>query len=333
MGQQPQNTSTAEASPVLAIMVMLAMMAALLIVGLGQLNGDPAGAPDDEAPAVAEAAPTLTPIPTWTPEPTEAPAAELDPARIRAGESVYSGTCAACHGFDARGIPGLGDSMVDNPFINDLSDADLAAFIIEGRPSYHPDNVTGIAMPARGGNPSLSDDAIDDLVIYIRSLNPDASPPTSGDAPSAPEVAEAPDAVDTTDEIDEIEPAAPAEPREPREFVLPSLDMLDLPEREPREQTGLDPFFTSGETAYNMSCAGCHGLDGGGVEFIAGPLSESDLIADRDGIGLQEYLTRAEPPVNPEEAFPHPYRGGYPQLTDEQIRNVIAYLYQLVNGE
>ncbi len=86
------------------------------------------------------------------------------------GEELFSATCAACHGADATGIAGLGPSMVDNTFIDGLSDDELLAFLIEGRPADHPDNTTGIAMPPKGGNPALSDDDLNDLIAYLRDL-------------------------------------------------------------------------------------------------------------------------------------------------------------------
>lgn len=82
---------------------------------------------------------------------------------------IYSSTCAACHGFDAHGIPGLGKDLITSPFVHSLSDADLLQFVITGRDSSSPDNTTGIPMPSRGGNPSLTDAQILDIIAYIRS--------------------------------------------------------------------------------------------------------------------------------------------------------------------
>jgi disulfide bond formation protein DsbB len=52
--------------------------------------------------------------------------------------------------------------------VTDQSDSDLIAFIIEGRTIDHPDNITGVAMLPRGGNPSLSDQDIANIVAYIK---------------------------------------------------------------------------------------------------------------------------------------------------------------------
>jgi disulfide bond formation protein DsbB len=87
-----------------------------------------------------------------------------------AGEEIYSSTCAACHGADATGIEGLGKNLHNNAFVNGLSDAELVDFINEGRLADHPDNETGVAMPPKGGNPSLDDDDLLDVVAYLRTL-------------------------------------------------------------------------------------------------------------------------------------------------------------------
>jgi disulfide bond formation protein DsbB len=87
-----------------------------------------------------------------------------------AGAPVYRGVCATCHGADLGGVQGLGRPLIPSSFITDQSDDDLVAFIIEGRPIDHPDNITGVAMLPRGGNPSLSDQDIANIVAYIKAL-------------------------------------------------------------------------------------------------------------------------------------------------------------------
>lgn len=87
----------------------------------------------------------------------------------QAGATVYSGNCAACHASDLSGIDGLGVMLAPNEFVASMSEDDLAAFIIVGRAADDPDNMGGIAMPARGGNPSLSDQDIQDVAAYLKA--------------------------------------------------------------------------------------------------------------------------------------------------------------------
>ena len=98
----------------------------------------------------------------------------LDPAMIAEGQTAFSTVCTACHGLNATGVQGLGKDLVTSEFVNSLSDEDLAQFIIVGREFTDPLNTTGIAMPARGGNPALTDEQIDLIVVYLRSLAADA---------------------------------------------------------------------------------------------------------------------------------------------------------------
>ena len=79
------------------------------------------------------------------------------------GQEIYSQTCVACHGADGSGaIPGVPD------FKERLSKSDDILFqhIIEGFQSPG----SPMAMPARGGNPNLSDQDIQKVLSYIKNL-------------------------------------------------------------------------------------------------------------------------------------------------------------------
>lgn len=89
---------------------------------------------------------------------------------VAAGEDVFMNTCAACHGTDAEGLPGSGKALKDNTFIQDSSDEDLVGFIEVGRGADDPENTTGVAMPPKGGNPSLDTEDLQNVVAYLRTL-------------------------------------------------------------------------------------------------------------------------------------------------------------------
>ncbi len=101
---------------------------------------------------------------------TEAPSGAGSGGDAANGEKVFAGTCSACHGADAMGIDGLGKQLVESEFVASQSDSELFTLITTGRPSSDPLNTTGVDMPPKGGNPSLNDAAIADLVAYLRSL-------------------------------------------------------------------------------------------------------------------------------------------------------------------
>ncbi len=89
----------------------------------------------------------------------------------QAGQQLFASSCSSCHGPEGKGMPGLGSDLTTSEFVAGLSDSELVAFITEGRPPDHPDNTTGVAMPPKGGNPSLSDEDLANIVAYIRSIH------------------------------------------------------------------------------------------------------------------------------------------------------------------
>ncbi|MDJ0960314.1 MAG: cytochrome c [Acidimicrobiia bacterium] len=90
---------------------------------------------------------------------------------IAAGKSLYDGSCVACHAEGGVGIDGLGKPLVGSEFINGLNDADLVEFLTVGRDTSDPANTSGVAMPAKGGNPSLTEADLQNIVAYLRSIN------------------------------------------------------------------------------------------------------------------------------------------------------------------
>ncbi|HJW83383.1 MAG TPA: cytochrome c [Anaerolineae bacterium] len=100
-------------------------------------------------------------------QPTQPPAIAGNPD---AGKTKFEGTCASCHGLDAKGLPNLGKDLTTSDFSKDLSDKDLVAFVMKGRSTSDPANTTGVDMPARGGNPALSETDMYDIVAYVRTL-------------------------------------------------------------------------------------------------------------------------------------------------------------------
>lgn len=73
-------------------------------------------------------------------------------------EAIYAASCAACHTTGAAGAPKLGDKSTWAPRIKSGTDA-LYISAIKGKN----------AMPAKGGNSSLSDDDVKAVVDYMVS--------------------------------------------------------------------------------------------------------------------------------------------------------------------
>ncbi len=81
-----------------------------------------------------------------------------------AGKAIYAQTCIACHGADGKGsIPGVTDlNAGDGPLSK--TDEELVRNISEGFQS--PGSF--IAMPAKGGNPTLTEEDIKAVLEYLR---------------------------------------------------------------------------------------------------------------------------------------------------------------------
>jgi cytochrome c oxidase cbb3-type subunit 3 len=79
---------------------------------------------------------------------------------MRLGASLYASYCTTCHGSDARGAPGY-PNLTDDVWIWGNSEQALTMTLKQGRNAVMP--ALGAAL---GG-----DDAIDDMVNYVRSLS------------------------------------------------------------------------------------------------------------------------------------------------------------------
>lgn len=90
---------------------------------------------------------------------------------VTAGKDKFRATCSACHGPDGEGVIGLGKDMTSSEFIAGQTNTELIEFIKVGRDPSHPLNTTGVAMPPKGGNPSLNDQDLADIVAFIRSIH------------------------------------------------------------------------------------------------------------------------------------------------------------------
>lgn len=87
-----------------------------------------------------------------------------------AGKELFNGTCASCHGTDGKD-PSVGKDITASAWIADATDAEVIALITNGRSTSDPENTTGVDMPVKGGNPSLTEENIADIAAYVRSIN------------------------------------------------------------------------------------------------------------------------------------------------------------------
>jgi len=104
------------------------------------------------------------------------------------GKRIFLGTCAACHAPDGSGVKGQGQNLRDSTFLKGKTDEQALAFVKAGRQPFDPESKLHLAMPARGGNPSLSDASLLDAIAYVRELEKQAAaaPPVVAAAGASP---------------------------------------------------------------------------------------------------------------------------------------------------
>ena len=109
----------------------------------------------------------ITTMAASTPTPGAAPLG--DPAK---GATLYGANCASCHGPSMAGNIGPAlNPIFKLPGVSDpLDPTFLIATITNGRP-HQAGDPGSLAMPAKGGNPNLTDQDVKDLAEYIIQQN------------------------------------------------------------------------------------------------------------------------------------------------------------------
>jgi len=119
----------------------------------------------------------ITTMAASTPSPPGGAPLPGDPAK---GATLYAANCTSCHGASMTG--GIGPAL--NPIFKLPGVADpldptfLIGIIPNGRAHQVGDPGT-VPMPAKGGNPALTDQDVKDLASFIIQQNRTGSPPLS----------------------------------------------------------------------------------------------------------------------------------------------------------
>jgi cytochrome c5 len=100
-----------------------------------------------------------------TPQPVRASAGGAGAVAGTSAKALYDGTCIACHGSDGKGtLPGVPDLSEPGGRLA-KPDSVLEKHILEG----FQEPGSPMAMPAKGGNPSLTPQEVANLLTYMRA--------------------------------------------------------------------------------------------------------------------------------------------------------------------
>ncbi len=280
-------------------------------------------------PVVKKAQQALAPIGKVEAK-VEAPAA--GPCVARTGESIYKETCATCHATGIANAPKIDDKAAWEPrMVNGIDGLLKTAIAGKG------------AMPARGGNPAITDEEMKEVILYMtKSAGIEASAPAKAEAvpttapvaPSASAIATtavaiaAPVAVAATTMAKAPEaPAAPKSPAAPESTAASTetpkatatqTEAPKTPEPVAVAQTETPAAdLAKGEKVYKTSCFACH------ESGVAGSPKLGDVAAwaARIAAGNEAMYNSA---INGKGVMPP--KGGNLGLSDEAVKAAVDYM-------
>jgi disulfide bond formation protein DsbB len=110
-----------------------------------------------------------------------------------------------------------------------------------------------------------------------------------------------------------------------------SSEPADTSDDTTEESTMSEGDPVAGETAFQSTCAACHGQDGKGLPNLGKNMTTSEFIAGSTDAELLAFVKVGRPIGDPANTtgVDMPPKGGNPALTDEDILNIISYIRTL----
>lgn len=220
------------------------------------------------------------------------------PKVFKTGEQVFAAVCTACHTAGIAGAPKVGDNAAWAPFITAGYDA-MMNVALHGKGG----------MPAKGGNPTLSDYEVARAVVYMAnksgaSLPEPAAPAAEGDkkeaaaAPAAAPAAAAPAA-----------PVVAAAPAAAAPAPAPAA-----PAAAPQATAAVNP---AGEKLYKSVCFACHATGVANAPKFGDKAAWDPYI--KTGMdAMVKIAMQGKPPMPP--------KGGAANASEDDIRAAVQYM-------
>ncbi|WP_253447094.1 cytochrome c5 family protein [Halomonas sp. Y3] len=208
------------------------------------------------------------------------------------GGAIYNRICMACHETGAAGAPIRGDEGA------------WSARIEQGWDTLLDHSINGFnAMPARGGNPNLSDEEVAASTAYL--LEPVMDVPELGGAAEEAPAEEAPVEEAPTEE-------APAEEEVASDDATEEAAAEEAADGDAPSHAGID-----GEPIYNQACMACH------MTGAAGAPIKGDAAAW--GSRLEQGMeTLYDHSINGIGAMPP--KGGFANLSDDEVKAAVDFM-------
>lgn len=225
------------------------------------------------------------------------------PKVFKTGEQVFQAVCTACHTAGVAGAPKVGDNAAWAPFIKSGFDA-MMNVALHGKGG----------MPAKGGNPTLSDFEVARAVVYMAnksggSLPEPAAPAEEGAkkeadaAPTAPAAA-APAAAPAAAAPAAAAPAAAAPAPAPAPAAAPA----------PQQAAAVNP---AGEKLYKSVCFACHATGVANAPKFGDKAAWEPYI--KTGMdAMVKVAMQGKPPMPP--------KGGAANASEDDIRAAVQYM-------
>lgn len=239
------------------------------------------------------------------------------PRVFKTGEQVFAAVCTACHTAGVAGAPKMGDNAAWAPFIKAGYDTMLNV-ALHGKGG----------MPAKGGNPTLSDYEVARAVVYMANKSgaslPEPAAPAeegakkeadAGAAVAAPAAgaAAAPGAAASGAAASGAAPAAAATAAAPAAAAPAAAPAAPAPAA-PQQAAAVNP---AGEKLYKSVCFACHATGVANAPKFGDKAAWAPYI--KTGMdAMVKVAMQGKPPMPP--------KGGAANASEEDIRAAVQYM-------
>ncbi len=222
------------------------------------------------------------------------------PRVFKTGEQVFAAVCTACHTAGIAGAPKLGDNAAWAPFIKSGFDTMLNV-ALHGKGG----------MPAKGGNPALSDFEVARAVVYMANKSGASLP-----EPAAP----AEEGAKTEAAAGSPAPAAPAvAAAAPAPAAAPAAAAAAAPAAA-ASAAATQPVAVvnpAGEKLYKSTCFACHGTGIANAPKFGDKAAWDPYI--KTGMdAMVKVAMQGKPPMPP--------KGGAANASEDDIRAAVQYM-------